>query len=274
MTYTLFMLAALTALGAGPGRKSSTVTITARDYTFDAPDTIAAGVTTIHFVNQGPDLHHAILVRLDNGHTVADFAAAMKGPEGPPPAWATFVGGPNAPAPAGDALVTLDLAPGQYVLMCVIPTKDGTPHVMKGMVRPLTVIGPTVGPTAAHSLPKSDVTLTLSDYAFSWSQPLTAGQHVIHVRNVGSQAHEVELVRLAPGRTVHDLIAWVDTRDGPPPAQPLGGVSPMRPGGEAVTTVDLTPGTYGVICFVPDAKDGKPHHAHGMTGQFVVGASR
>jgi hypothetical protein len=33
---------------------------------------------------------------------------------------------------------------------------------------------------------------------------------------------------------------------------------------------DLAPGDYGMICFVPDAKDGKPHFAHGMIQQFKV----
>jgi hypothetical protein len=28
--------------------------------------------------------------------------------------------------------------------------------------------------------------------------------------------------------------------------------------------VELTAGDYGLICFLPDVKDGKPHLAHGM----------
>jgi hypothetical protein len=34
--------------------------------------------------------------------------------------------------------------------------------------------------------------------------------------------------------------------------------------------VDLEPGQYGLICFIPDAKDGKPHSAHGMTETLTV----
>jgi hypothetical protein len=34
--------------------------------------------------------------------------------------------------------------------------------------------------------------------------------------------------------------------------------------------VDLASGNYGLICFVPDAKDGKPHLAHGMMQDFKV----
>jgi hypothetical protein len=36
-------------------------------------------------------------------------------------------------------------------------------------------------------------------------------------------------------------------------------------------TADLTPGEYLLICFLPDAKDGKPHFVHGMMQQIKVG---
>jgi hypothetical protein len=34
--------------------------------------------------------------------------------------------------------------------------------------------------------------------------------------------------------------------------------------------MEFTPGEYGMLCFIPDAKDGKPHIAHGMMKQFTV----
>ena len=41
-------------------------------------------------------------------------------------------------------------------------------------------------------------------------------------------------------------------------------------GAQGSFTADLTPGDYGFICFVPDAKDGKPHLAHGMMRTITV----
>ena len=35
-------------------------------------------------------------------------------------------------------------------------------------------------------------------------------------------------------------------------------------------TASFTPGDYTLLCFVPDAKDGKPHIAHGMVKNFTV----
>jgi uncharacterized cupredoxin-like copper-binding protein len=37
-------------------------------------------------------------------------------------------------------------------------------------------------------------------------------------------------------------------------------------------TTTLTPGRYAIVCFVPDAKDGKPHEMHGMVREFTVAA--
>src|SRR5438552_8855785 len=106
------------------------------------PDTIPAGLTTFRLVNQGKELHHASLVRLRDGKTVADFqaglAAAMQS-HTPPPSWMTFAGGPNAVTLGDTGVATETLEPGSYVFVCWIPSLDGVPHVMKGMLHPLLV---------------------------------------------------------------------------------------------------------------------------------------
>src|SRR2546426_7841409 len=89
---------------AGP----SVVTITTTDYAFGVPDTIPAGLTTFRLVNQGKELHHASLVRLRDGKSVADFQAAVVAAmkhHMPPPAWMGFAGGPNTVTP-GDTATT------------------------------------------------------------------------------------------------------------------------------------------------------------------------
>ena len=43
------------------------------DFVFlDLPDTIPSGATDIRVINDGPDLHHVWLVRLEEGNTLAD----------------------------------------------------------------------------------------------------------------------------------------------------------------------------------------------------------
>jgi hypothetical protein len=66
------------------------------------------------------------------------------------------------------------------------------------------------------------------------------------------------------------MLAWMRKPDGPPPGHGLGGVAGTVPGSTNYFTAELTPGNYLLICFLPDAKDGKPHFMHGMTKSVTV----
>jgi uncharacterized cupredoxin-like copper-binding protein len=243
-----------------------TITVIAKDFTFEAPDSVPAGWTTFRMLNESGNIHHVQLVRLDSGKTLADMQAAMKG--GPPgPKWMVEVGGPNAPNPNGESNATIELEPGNYVMLCFVDIPDKTPHFMKGMVRPLTVTAAT-GPSAA---PVADLVVAMSDYAFTVkSGALSSGKHVVQVVNDGPQGHELELLKLAPGKTAKDFIAWTAKPEGPPPADAIGGVVGLAKGGSGFFNVELSSGTYALVCFIPDAKNGKAHYEHGMIKEFSV----
>jgi uncharacterized cupredoxin-like copper-binding protein len=243
------------------------VTVTTTDYRFAMPDTLTAGPTTFTLVNRGREAHHLFLVRLKNGKTIADLGAAMSKP-GPMPAWAVAAGGPNAVDPGSSSLATtVNLRAGHYAAICIVPGPDGAPHIAKGMVHDL-IVRP--GSSTAATAPAPTATISLYDYGFKPSTPLRAGNHVVLVRNDGKQVHELVLTKLLPGKTPGDIASWVEKMAGPPPAHFLGGVSPIAPGHSNTLSLDLTPGHYVFLCFVPDAKDGKPHVAHGMVSDFVV----
>lgn len=241
------------------------VTVTATEFAFAAPATIPAGLTTVRLVNQGREMHHVQLVKLAEGHTAAEL---LQQGEGPLPAWATFVGGPNVHAPGAHSEATLVLEAGEYALVCFIPSPDGVPHIAKGMVKPLTV-SPAQSDAEVQA-PVADVRMTLHDYSFAIDPEISAGRHTIQVANAAQQPHEVALMRLAPGKTPQDLLAWIERQQGPPPATPLGGTSLLSAGEINQITADFEPGEYVLLCFVPDAKDGRPHVAHGMVRQLTV----
>jgi uncharacterized cupredoxin-like copper-binding protein len=154
-------------------------------------------------------------------------------------------------------------------MICLIPSPDGVPHLMKGMVQPFQVTGTL---DVAVVLPAADDTVRLADLGFEQSHPLTAGAHVIRVENGAQQPHELVLLQLGTGKKVADFARWATTggMKGPPPAMPVGGVTVIEPGASGTFTANLAPGNYGLICFVPDAKDGKPHLAHGMMKDITV----
>jgi plastocyanin len=244
------------------------VVVTAKDYSFESPTRVPAGVITMRLVNRGKELHQAQIVRLDEGKTVADLEKAMK-QHGPLPSWIKFVGGPNGIAPGDETNGQTSLSPGKHVVICLIPSADGVPHLMKGMIQPLEVTAAPGATTAGYT--EATDTIRLVDYNFQSNRELTPGRRTILVENAGPQPHEFVLVKLAPGKSLKDFATWAETMKGPPPAVPLGGVGVVEKGGRGQFTVDLTPGEYGYICFVPDAKDGKLHLVHGMMKQVKVG---
>lgn len=241
------------------------VTITGKDFSFDAPDVIPAGLTEIRFVNQGPSLHHVSIVKLNGNKTVADLVQALSKP-GVFPSWAKEVGGPNAPVPGSTSNATLKLEPGNYALLCFVDL-GGPPHFVKGMTRALRVVP---SKNASGSLPKADATITLVDYNFKLSSPLRAGTRTIRVHNAGGQHHEVELVQLAPGASAEQFMKWLESMQGPPPGKAVGGISGLDSGLTESFSVNLTPGKYVLICFLPDVKDAKPHFVHGMMQEISV----
>lgn len=244
---------------------AAAVTFTATDFAFRGPDTVAAGAVRVRLRNAGAELHHAQLLRLESGKRLSDVYAWLKA-GGPPPAWMRDVGGPNAPAPGAEAEAVVSLLPGRYAIVCFIPSPDGTPHVVKGMGSEFVVVGAPGRVVEAAA----DVDVRLTDYGFSFSTPVTAGSRTLRIRTDAPQSHEMFIARLAQGKTAADLLQWIEKPLGPPPGEPMGGVSAIAPGMANTITVTFTPGEYALYCFVPDAKDGKPHVAHGMVKQFTV----
>jgi hypothetical protein len=247
------------------------VTVHAKDFAFDAPAEITAGVTTFRLVNDGPGFHHMQIVRLDSAKTVDDLIAAMKNP-GPPPAWATFITGPNAPMPGGESNATFDIPAGNYAIICLVDIPDGVPHFTKGMSKALTV-KPAPAGAAVAALPAADITITLQDYAFALSTPITGGKHVLAVKTMPGQPHEVEIFKLAKGKTQADLLKWMGGKmDSPPPLDAvMAGVAATSTAQDVRFTADFTPGNYLMMCFLPDPKDGKPHFSKGMVQAFTIG---
>lgn len=254
--------AAQAGIMAGP----NIVKVVAREYKYQMPDTLPAGPTLFRFVDDGKLLHHMTIIKLEQGKSLTDFTSL---PPGPLPAWAVFVGGPNTPMPhGGQTEAIVDLSPGNYAVVCVIPDADGKPHMMKGMVKALTV----TASAEARSTPRDDLTLTLTNYKFAFSSPPTPGRHVVRIVNDGTQPHEAVMFHLEAGKSGEDIANWVATgMQGPPPGAPVAGISAEAPGKENKLLLDLSPGHYALLCFIPDAKDGKPHVAHGMIYNFKVG---
>jgi hypothetical protein len=243
------------------------VTVTATDYAFEAPDTLQEGWTTFRLVNNGDAFHAAMLVNLEEGRALDGFreAYAKALTTGGPWNALGLLGGIVGPPPKGKPTnATLYLDAGHYAWYCPLGFEDGVPHVVgHDMARPF-VVKQRVGSAPPTVAPEPSVTITMVDYAFHLSAPLTAGQHMIRVENRGPEPHEVVLVQLTPGKTLEDVQTWLgDPRSPPPFSGGLGGVVIEEAGAEAYFEAELTPGDYVLFCVIT-APDGRRHWEHGM----------
>jgi hypothetical protein len=257
-----------TSDGATPGSDEMSVAFVARDYGFSGPDRLPAGLTNIRIVNQGRDLHHIQFFKLLGGKTAADFRAAIAADGSRLPNWVEYAGGPNAHVPGSQAAATVNLTEGDYVLICWIPDKNGVPHAVLGMQKALSVRG--AKPTKV-SAPQPALSVKQVDYQFILSKPIRPGVHTIEVRNDGTQAHELVVVRLLADASVQDAIASFEPgASGPPKGVLVGGITGIEKGDRVTFTGEFEPGRYGLICFIPDRATGRPHFLHGMASEFTV----
>lgn len=245
--------------------QATALRIVTTDYAFTAPDTVPAGLTNMVMVNQGKEPHQAVVFRADSVKTQAEVQAALMSPT--IPSWINVPGGPNGAMPGDSANTMATLTPGNYWLVCFLSGADGKPHFAKGMLKSF-VVKPA---GMAMAMPAGDVTITTKDFAFEVTPAITAGTHTIRMVNAGPQLHEIGVFKLAPGATMATVQAWVKGgMKGMPPMMPVGGIAGLTMGQTANFTATFAKGDYVLLCFVPDAKDGKSHLEHGMAMPFKV----
>jgi hypothetical protein len=111
------------------------------------------------------------------------------------------------------------------------------------------------------------------EYAFG-GIPATvdAGPTSLRFRNVGAQEHELVLFRVADGVDTpeEDLLALPE--DEQQKVMTFAGVASGRPGTTSYAAIDLKPGRYLAVCFIPvgGGQEGEPHFMHGMHATFTV----
>lgn len=267
---------ALLALGActsgreaPPAAAPPEVVFTATDFAFSGPDSVAPGYTTLRMVNHGSQPHHMMLGQMPAGQTMAELQAAMRADPNGEPAL-VWRGAASAVMPGDSTGMIGNLVPGRYVVMCFISDPaDGVMHLAKGMMHEVVV----AGPANTASAPTADGEIRMHDFGYT-IPPLSAGTHTLHIVNDGPQTHELELIRLDEGATVEQfLAAFQPGAKGPPPGRSIGGPGALSKGLDNYWTVSLEPGSYAVLCFVPDSADGQPHIMKGMVQSFSVSAS-
>jgi hypothetical protein len=277
-----FRSAALVALSffalghaAAQGSTISEVTYTMEGFAFEGPTAIPAGMTTLSVRNEADRDDLFALISLSGGRTLEDFFVTMgmlfAGEISVVPTWVNFHGG-SPIGPDQTRSYTVFLGPGTYYLLSIEGDDEG-PFAARGALLPITVEAP-----AMHA----DVTVTLRDYEFVVEGTFVSGSQVVRVHNAANQAHEMLMLPLPPGMSLEDMFAMEAEHDGaaggehaegPPEEEGMSsgsirGMWAINPGETVYVTVHLDPGSYGIVCFIPDA-DG-PHAMQGMALEITV----
>lgn len=98
--------------------------------TAKGPDVILLGA------NSATQDHEMLVLKLQEGFSTADLLRAS-GPDLPQEA--TFIGEMAVRSGHEQEMVLVDLAPGEYTLVCLFPDNEGTPHLALGMEATFTI---------------------------------------------------------------------------------------------------------------------------------------
>lgn len=242
-------------------------TIQITDAGLTAPAEIEDGFVRINF-EVGKD-HTPIMARLNEGVTMEQFMETFGENPDSAVSLVTLLGGGGLVADTIQEVV-YDLLPGTHV---VIDFAGEQPPVASFQVA--------AEDDREANPPEADIQVDLVDFNFAMPAEISAGPQIWEIENNGQQWHEMVIVKLNPGMTIEDLMAMMaaEAEGGegsgegsgePPPFEDVAFWAPMSPGERAWTTLDLEPGNYTILCFLPDFATGMSHVEHGMVRTLTV----
>lgn len=283
------VLAAPVADAHGTESALHTMRIVARDNgkdnaafrgSFSMPTLVLTGLTEVRFSNGGSQDHMAQFFLLKRGVSESLFVkrlTALFSTQDPAKvvvalkallAVASAAGGAESITPGKQQNVIENLRPGHYVVVCFDTTSDGTPHFLRGMTRSFFA----VGGGASHAAPRAAGTVLEFDHQINVPHVITHSKPLLLKVVVRDQTHEFGLLRVPDGTTKQDLLNCFTGTSCSLKAPPIdaGGAAAIAPGSTHWVELNLAPGTYAAVCFVPDIKTGMPHALMGMITVFKV----
>ena len=254
---------------------TATDDVTAKKFEFpDLPSEIEGGVVTFELANEGKEGHDLQLVMASDGRSLEDMLEVVGSEDAPVPRWVQNGAGLGLVRPGETISATVDLEPGTWWYFCSESSgEDGEErisHAANGMSGEFTVEG-----ESGAELPATDASVTAADYRFDIAG-LKAGENTFTFENAGKNLHHALAFPIAEGKTFADAQTFLTTEGeptGPPPVdfENSVGTAVIGPGQSQVVTWDLKPGSYAVLCFMPDYETaGPPHVAKGMITELKI----
>ena len=265
------------------------------EYAFAITPDPAAGLrpgwTLVRFTNVGDEAHQVMFAGLKDGVDITELAAAGAGDSSGSAAieFVDMLGGVSYIDPGHETVALVNLPPGIVPAMCYVPNADGEAHALLGMSTLLTVAASTEGSAAPpagdepYDLDGAEVVGTIELAADGYHVPEDLGPGWYHVVNTDVHPedhalglHELSLLRLGEPLEPDEIDALVeDLAANIAPTvelEALGGLGAVSAGFDAYLYLDLPPGDYLAVDFMPDPGDPRPHMLDGYVGSFTVPA--
>jgi hypothetical protein len=274
------------------------VTVTARDYSFEVPPEIDGGVVRVTLQNSGKMKHEAVIVAAGDtpmDRLKQDLTQIVAGEGRPTPEYLRFQGGVSLVPGGTSEMSFLTLPPGDYAMVCTLTDADslttdipsdgaGPPpaeealrfHYDLGMATPFTV-----KKTNTATMPPTDGTVLARDWAFE-VPALDPGFKVLTFRNEGMQDHSLAVAEFpddvdeATAKAAFEKLLAADAEhpapDNTPVPQDVAFAGPLSAGGQSTFPMNLkVHRTYVFACYMTD-RTGGPLHATGK-GMVAYGTT-
>jgi hypothetical protein len=125
-----WLIDATEPLPVSPPADAAKIRATIKEYEIHlTPRSVSSSSVVLTGKNTGKEAHEMLVVRMGPG-TKTDDLLRQPGPG--LPKGITFAGQVTIPAGTTGQLVLVDLQSGYYAVVCLLPTKDGTPHLALG----------------------------------------------------------------------------------------------------------------------------------------------
>lgn len=273
---------------AGPSLLAETgvpeVEITGSDEGLTVPEGITTDPTLITFHNDGPEYAYVELYQVPEDMTFDELVAALEAAnsgEGDMSLLYTLtIGGGIGAEPGGTGQVIVQLPAGEWLFNYYYATEE------ESFNAPTQV---TVAEGSADAVvPEADVTVDMFEMDFTITGEIQAGPQVWEITTTGAQPHFTLISSYPEPFTEEDVMALLDAQMAmmDPSATPEAPAATptldfeliedvaesglLSTGQTNWIEVDLEPGYYVLLCFVPDAETGAPHAMLGMIEVFEV----
>jgi hypothetical protein len=248
--------------------------VVATDHTFTiSPEgELRPGWTELRLRNDGAEAHQIMFARIKDDVDPAALAAAGAGDSSGAGAieFVDMLGGVSYIGPGHEITAMVDLPEGPVMAMCYVPDANGVAHALMGMTATLNVGSSAVAPTDGDE-PLAG-TIELADGGYQLPDTWTPGWY--RVVNTDDQLHELSLMRL--GRSpeadeTEELVADLAANRTPAvELEAVGGMGAVSAGFDGYLYLDLEPGAYLAVDFMPDPGEPRPHMLDGYYATFEV----